>query len=206
LDRGWPCVSRSNYCRPNRVTPGIADSAERGVVAVLDLEIGNVAAIDVGQVVLEPGNVALHPDRGRQILHLAGDQRQEAIGIEGRADGAGEDAVAQILDVRIAVASRGTAVEGRALAVADAVAAEDIEFRCRTQIGTTVQEEIEIGRLRIAIAVVDPIEAQSARIDGAGRGQRIVAARVEARTVGRVAIAISAGQVQIAAIDETYLP
>ena len=71
----------------------------------------------------------------------------------------------------------------------------DVADRCRG-----IDEEREILRLRIAIAELEPVEINLARIKQRCCRAVVVRPQVEARAVGRGAVAVFGGEVEIAAI------
>src|SRR3546814_5308544 len=87
------------------------------------------------------------------------------------------------------------AIEAGAVGIAHAVAAEAVEFP-PADIHAGIVEEVHILRFAVAEAVPEAVDGRFARV--ARRG--IVAAQVGARAVGRRAVLIFGGQVQIAIV------
>ena len=176
---------------PARVeTPRTGKPAERGVEAVLDRIVQAVGAIVHRQVEVPSGGLAANTRDTRDIDDLAHDQRKEAIGIEG---------LPAAREVGIARIERPPE-EARAVAVTDAEAAELVELEACTEFHPGVDHEIEILRLAIAEAVIDPVDRGLAQVADSG----ILPPRVGTRTVGGRTVAIFRGHVEIARLAHRH--
>ena len=82
-----------------------------------------------------------------------------------------------------------------------AIGEEGVEVG-RTQRLAHVDEEIEVLRLRIAVAEVEAVEARFARVEGGRRRTDVIGPQVVALAVGEVAVAIFAGEVEEAAVAD----
>ena len=150
------------------------------------------------QVGLPSAKLAANPDRARPILQVGIDQRQEAVGGQrseigvrrrGRGGDGGEVSVG---------GGVGRSVIGRAQSVALAVGSERIGFEIADR-NAGIDEEVEIFGLGVAKLELQPVEGQLARIEARNAvGRHIVGSKIVARAIGRVAIAIFGGQVDVA--------
>ena len=175
--------------QPARVEFGRADiAAERSVPGVGDEVVEPVGAVADRQVEIPAAGFSPHAQRGGNVLDVAVDQRQEAIGIERHA-AVGEVGVAGI---------ESAAIEPGPVALALAVAAESIDFERVAKVGPGVEEQVEVFRLAVAEAVGIAVEGRLARIADPG----IVAPDVRPRAVGRVAVLILCSQVDIGAVAD----
>src|SRR3546814_15025331 len=104
------------------------------------------------------------------VLDLAGDLRQESVGIIRHEIGERGAVIA----VPAVVAA---AIEARRIGVTDAVAAEGVQLEC-PDIVAGVDEEVVIGRFAVAEAVVVAIEGQFARITHGESGRASCRERV----------------------------
>ena len=160
-----------------------------------------VAAEAEREVALEARNIGPDAAGRRQIVDARLDLGQVTVRRQTDEIGVGRRRAGR--DRReVAIGRRGLLAEvRRRQAVAMAIGEEGVEVG-RTQRLAHVDEEIEVLRLRIAVAEVEAVEARFARVEGGRRRTDVIGPQVVALAVGEVAVAIFAGEVEEAAVAD----